>query len=78
MRWIVVIFAVIGGLFALLGLSSDSAPKMAAWAAMGCAFAVIPYVIFRASQLTDAENERREFRKAIIEKLQASDGRNKL
>ena len=70
MRFIVVICAVIGGLIlAASFFIAKGAPQEAAMAAMACAFAVIPYVIFRAGQLTDAENERREFRRALLERL---------
>lgn len=70
MRFIVVIGAVIGALFLFATFFiAKGAPQEAAMAAMACAFAVIPYVIFRAGQLTTAENERRAFRAAVLERL---------
>ena len=36
------------------------APQQAAMAGMACAFAIIPYVLFRVSQLADADRYRKE------------------
>lgn len=72
MRFVVVIGAVIGALFLLAAfVVANGAPQEAAMAAMACAFAVIPYVIFRAGQLTDAENERKKFQRELLERLSA-------
>lgn len=69
MRVVVMIGAVLG-LFCLIGaFFVDGAPQQAALAAMACAFAVIPYVGWRASQITDAENEQRIFRKMVIDTM---------
>lgn len=66
MRYIVFISAVIGALFVAGGLMfSNGAPQEAAAAAMGLAFAVIPYVLFKVS----AELEARAQRERIIELL---------
>lgn len=71
MRFVVVIGAVIGALCLLATFFVNGAPQEAALAAMACAFAVIPYVIFRAGQLTDAENERKKFQRELLERLSA-------
>lgn len=71
MRFVVVIGAVIGALCLLGSFFVSGAPQEAALAAMACAFAVIPYVIFRAGQLTDAENDRKKFQREILAKLSA-------
>ena len=69
MRVVVMIGAVLG-LFCLIGaFFVDGAPQQAAFAAMACAFAVIPYVGWRVSQITDAENEQRIFRKMVIDTM---------
>jgi len=69
MRVVVMIGAVLG-LFCLIGaFFVDGAPQQAALAAMACAFAVIPYVGWRVSQITDAENEQRIFRKMVIDTM---------
>jgi len=70
MRAFVFLGAVIGALFLAFGLFiSSGAPQQAAMAAMACAFAIIPYIGWRVSQITDAENERRAFRQAVLERL---------
>lgn len=71
MRFVVVIGAVIGALCLLATFFVNGAPQEAALAAMACAFAVIPYVIFRAGQLTEAENERKKFQRELLERLSA-------
>ena len=69
MRYIVFLGAVIGALFVAGGLLfSRGAPQEAASAAMGLAFAVIPYVIFRVFQL--GESDRRS--KQILELMKAA------
>ena len=47
--------SVIGGLFVILGLVAESAPKMAAYAAVGIGFSVVPYIITRLLYLSHAE-----------------------
>lgn len=76
MRFVVFIGAVIGALFLLASfVVANGAPQEAAMAAMASAFAVIPYVIFRVVQLTEAENERRKFQKELLERLDAFERR---
>lgn len=59
MRYIVFFGAVIGVFFVVGGLlMSKGAPQEAAAAAMGLAFAVIPYVIFRVHASVLAEKQR--------------------
>lgn len=59
MRYVVFICAVIGALFVVAGLMfSKGAPQEAAAAAMGLAFAVIPYVIFKTFAVTRANAQR--------------------
>lgn len=72
MRTMVMVGAVVGLLFALVGLFfSNGAPQEAAMAAMGVAFAVIPYVGWRATQIDDSEREQRKFQKELLERLAA-------
>lgn len=52
---VTLILSVIGGFFVFLGLVSDSAPKMAAYAAVGIGFSVVPYVITRLLYMSNAE-----------------------
>lgn len=59
MRYVVFFCAVIGALFVVAGLMfSKGAPQEAAAAAMGLAFAVIPYVIFKVAAATRANAQR--------------------
>lgn len=72
MRIFVMIGAVIGFLVLLAGIfGSNGAPQEAALAAMACAFAVIPYVGWRASQLDNSEREERKFRKELLDRIEA-------
>lgn len=72
MRVLVMIGAVIGLLCLVAGLIfSKGAPQEAAMAAMACAFAVIPYVGWRASQIDDSAREQRKFRKELLDRLEA-------
>lgn len=52
--------AVIGTLCLLASFFMSGAPQQAALAAMACAFCVIPYVLFRVSQLGAAERRDKE------------------
>jgi len=61
MRVLVLIGAVIGALCLLAAFFVGGAPQQAALAAMACAFAVIPYVGFRVSQLEDAALQKKVF-----------------
>lgn len=59
MRYVVFFGAVIGCFFIAGGLFfAKGAPQEAAAAAMGLAFAVIPYVIFRVHSSVLAEKQR--------------------
>lgn len=60
MRVLVFIGAVIGALFLLGSFFVNGAPQQAALAGVACAFAIIPYVLFRVQATADAENQRRE------------------
>ena len=72
MRIFVMIGAVLGLLVLLVGIViSKGAPQEAAMAAMACAFAVIPYVGWRASQIDENEREQRKFRKELLDRLEA-------
>lgn len=70
--YIAVIFgAVLGALSLLSAFFAAGAPQQAALAAMACAFCVIPYVGFRASQLSDDAKRMREFRAEVLEALKS-------
>mgnify|MGYP001217566541 CR=1 FL=1 len=69
MRYIVFLGAVIGALFVAGGLLfSKGAPQEAAAAAMGLAFAVIPYVIFRVSAELTAQKQRAKLIELLSER----------
>lgn len=67
----IAIFGALIGALALAGsfFIANGAPQEAAMAAMACAFAVIPYVIFRVRQLSAEEEARYTFRKELLERL---------
>ncbi len=65
MRYIVFIGAVIGALCLLASFFMPGAPQQAAMAGMACAFAIIPYVLFRVGATADEEDQRKQ----IIELL---------
>ncbi len=75
MRVLVLIGAFIGALCLLGSFFVDSAPQQAALAATACAFALIPYVAFRVSQLENAALQKKVFfehvRKRLEELLEA-------
>lgn len=60
MRVLVFIGAVIGTLCLIGSFFVNGAPQQAALAGMACAFAIIPYVLFRVQATADAENQRRQ------------------
>lgn len=60
MRVLVFIGAVIGALCLIGSFFVNGAPQQAALAGMACAFAIIPYVLFRVQATADAENQRRQ------------------
>ena len=61
MKVMVLIGSAIGALCLLGAFFVNGAPQQAALAAMACAFAVIPYVVFRVSQLEDAALQKKVF-----------------
>ena len=65
MRVLVFIGAVLGTLCLIGSFFMKGAPQQAALAGMACAFAIIPYVLFRVSDSATAEAQRKE----IIELL---------
>lgn len=65
---IAVIGAVVGAICLLISFAMSGAPQQAALAGMACAFAIIPYVIFRVFQL--GESDRRS--KQILELMKAA------
>ncbi len=60
MRVLVFVGAVIGSLFLLGSFFMGGAPQQAAMAGMACAFAIIPYVLFRVQATAIEEDQRRE------------------
>lgn len=65
MRVLVFIGAIIGALCLLASFFMPGAPQQAAMAGMACAFAIIPYVLFRVGATADEEDQRKQ----IIELL---------
>lgn len=65
MKFLVFIGAIIGALFLFVSFFMAGAPQQAAMAGIACAFAIIPYVLFRVAATTDEEVQRKE----IIELL---------
>lgn len=57
---LVVISAVFGAIFLFFSFFASGAPQQAALAGMACAFAVIPYVIFRVIQLSAADSRSKQ------------------
>lgn len=66
MRILVMFGAVLGVLCIMLSFFMSGAPQQAALAGMACAFAVIPYVGWRASQIDDEARENRKFRADVL------------
>lgn len=60
MRVLVFIGAFIGALCLLASFFVKGAPQQAALAATACAFAIIPYVLFRVQATAQAEDQRKE------------------
>lgn len=67
---ITLIGCVLGGLLVLAGIVSDSAPKMAAFAATGIGFAVIPYIVTRLMYLSHAESVSKARHDDLVRALQ--------
>ena len=65
---VAVIGAIVGAFCLLISFAMSGAPRQAALAGMACAFAIIPYVIFRVFQL--GESDRRS--KQILELMKAA------
>jgi hypothetical protein len=65
MRVLVFVGALIGALCLLASFFMAGAPQQAAMAGMACAFAIIPYVLFRVGATADEESQRKQ----IIELL---------
>lgn len=57
---VAVIGAVIGAFCLLISFTMSGAPQQAALAGMACAFAVIPYVIFRVFQLGASDRRSKQ------------------
>lgn len=70
MRVLVLIGAALGGLCLLASFFVNSAPQQAALAATACAFAVIPYVAFRVSQLEAQALAAKVFREQMTKRIQ--------
>ncbi len=70
MKYLVYIGAVIGTICLLLAFTANGAPQQAALAGMACAFAVIPYVLFRVGQIVEDGKERREFYQQVRGRMQ--------
>lgn len=68
MRVLVFIGAVLGALCLLSSFFMHGAPQQAALAAMACAFAVIPYVLFRVNETATAESQRKELIELLRQK----------
>lgn len=60
MRILVFIGALVGALCLVGSFIVNGAPQQAALAGMACAFAIIPYVLFRVQAAAIAEDQRRE------------------
>ncbi|MDH0899688.1 hypothetical protein N5C12_10025 [Comamonas aquatica] len=65
MRVLVFVGAIIGAICLFASFFVAGAPQQAALAATACAFAIIPYVLFRLQSAATAEDQRKE----IIELL---------
>lgn len=68
MRVLVFIGALLGVLCLLASFFMPGAPQQAAMAATACAFAIIPYVLFRVQATADAEDQRRELIELLKQK----------
>jgi hypothetical protein len=75
MRYFVMVGAVCGLIALALSFFMNSAPQQAAMAGIACAFAVVPYVGWRVSQITDEENAREQFRADLLKRLEAMERR---
>lgn len=60
MSVLVFLGAVVGAICLAASFFMNGAPQQAALAAMACAFCIIPYVLFRVSQLADSDRRSKE------------------
>ena len=70
---ITLIGCVLGGLLVLAGVVSDSAPRMAAFAATGVGFAVIPYIVTRLLYMSHVDDVSKIRHDALVRALQNQD-----
>ncbi|WP_047472573.1 MULTISPECIES: hypothetical protein, partial [Delftia] len=68
MRVLVYIGAVIAAICLLFSFFVTGAPQQAALAGMACAFAIIPYVLFRVQATAIAEDHHRELMELLKQK----------
>lgn len=68
MRVLVFIGALLGVLCLLASFFMPGAPQQAAMAATACAFAIIPYVLFRVQATAQAEDQRKELIELLKQK----------
>lgn len=57
---LVVIGAVFGAICLMFSFLASGAPQQAALAGMACAFAIIPYVVFRVIQLSASDSRSKQ------------------
>jgi len=65
-----IIGAVIGALCLLGSFFVGGAPQQAALAAMACAFAIIPYVMFRVGQAADDARQKKVFFEQMSKRME--------
>lgn len=70
MKVVTYIGSIIGFFFLMAALRDDSAPRMAATAAVGIGFAVIPYVAARLFGMSWNENRQQEQYKKLVNLLE--------
>lgn len=68
MKVLVYVGAVIAALCLLISFFVAGAPQQAALAGMACAFAIIPYVLFRVQATSTAEDQRKELMELLKQK----------
>ena len=57
---VAVIGAIVGAFCLLISFAMSGAPQQAAMAGVACAFAIIPYVIFRVFQLAASDRRSKQ------------------
>lgn len=65
----VIIGAVLGTLCLLASFFVNGAPQQAAMSATACAFAIIPYVLYRVGQLSAAERREKQLIELLRDRL---------